>query len=89
MGKNMLSIIILVGLTFAILGLLLGFAASYDVPTVSTEQERHSKLLLPTNISERDPVAQQKLFDKCIEDARFDRELTEDEYFSCAYSIYD
>jgi hypothetical protein len=37
---------------------------------------------------EQDPEKQAKQFNKCTEKASRDGELTEEEYFSCAYSIY-
>lgn len=81
-GKHMLSIILLLVLAFVVLGLLLGYAASYDIPRSETR-------FLPENITERDPEVQQKLFEDCIEDAKSDGNLTDDEYFRCAYDIYD
>jgi hypothetical protein len=76
-GSGMKSSILLFIAVFAILGLLLGYAASFDV-------ER-----LPENIEQRDPAMQQLLFKECINDARLDGELTDEEYNKCAYSIYD
>jgi hypothetical protein len=73
----MKSTIALFVLVFALLGLFLGYAASFDI-------ERQS---LPENIEDRNPAIQQKLFEDCIKDQRFDGELTQDEY-SSAYSIY-
>jgi hypothetical protein len=79
----MLSTVILFVLTFGILGLLLGIAASYDSATSIRFK------VLPENIEDRDPEIQRQLFEDCIKDARFDGELTDDEYYRCAYSIYD
>jgi hypothetical protein len=76
----MLSTVVLLILTFALFGLLLGFAVSFDTPRV--EQT------LPENIDARDPEIQSKLFEDCIKDAGLDGELTDDEYYGCAYSIY-
>jgi hypothetical protein len=78
----MKSSIIILLLSFATLGILLGFAASYDSPVLNRQ-------LLPSNIEDRDPAIQQKLFEDCIKDQRFDGELTQDEYDRCAYTIYD
>jgi hypothetical protein len=74
------SIVVLV-LTFTMLGILLGFAALVDF----TGDRR----LLPPNIEDRDPAIQQMLFEECIEEYRSDGELTQEEYDRCAYSIYD
>jgi hypothetical protein len=76
----MLSMVALIVLVFAVLGLLLGLGASIDIPQTPK---------LPENIADRDPALQQKLFEECVKDARFDGELTDDEYDRCAYSIYD
>jgi hypothetical protein len=73
----LLSTLILLALTFASLGLLLGFAASFDAPRI-----------LPEDIGARDPETQSKLFEDCIKDAKFDGSLDEDEYYRCAYGIY-
>lgn len=70
-----LAIIIFV-FTFAILGLLLGISASYDAQ-------------LSDDIERRDLQLQTVLFDKCVTEAESNGELTEEEYFKCAYSIYD
>ncbi len=63
------------------LGLLLGFAASFDSPLLERE-------ILPSDIGARDPEIQNKLFEDCIKDAKFDGELDEDEYNRCAYGVY-
>jgi hypothetical protein len=77
----LLSTIVLIILTFALLGLLLGFAASFDIP-------RAKNASIPANTDSRDPGIQSKLFEDCIKEAELDG-LTEDEYFRCAYDIYD
>jgi hypothetical protein len=77
----MLSTVVLLILTFALFGLLLGFAAAFDTPRLERA--------LPENIDARDPEIQSKLFEDCINDARLDGELADDEYYGCAYSIYD
>lgn len=77
---ELLSTIVLLILSFATLGLLLGFAASFD-----NEIDASS---LPENIDERDPAIQQKLFEECISAQQLDGELTQEEYDRCAYSIY-
>jgi hypothetical protein len=76
----MLSTIALLVLSFAIMGMLLGLAASFD-----NEMDAPS---LPENIDDRNPAVQQKLFEECIADQRVDGELTQEEYDRCAYSIY-
>ena len=77
---DLLSTIVVLALSFAILGLLLGLAASFDNDTGASS--------LPENIDERDPVIQQRLFEECISDQKLDGELTQEEYDRCAYSIY-
>lgn len=72
---------VLLILAFVLLGLLLGFAASFDTPRAETAP-------IPTNIDSRDSEIQSKLFEDCIKNAGLDG-LTEDEYFRCAYNIYD
>jgi hypothetical protein len=72
--------IVLMVLVFAVLGLLLGFGASIDIQQTPK---------LAENIADRDPAIQQELFEECINDARFDGDLTDDEYNRCAYSVYD
>lgn len=79
----MTATIVIVVLALAALGLLLGYAASFDVP------KRQEDSPMPENIDDRDPAMQQKLFEDCIKDARVDGELTQEEYDRCAYSIYD
>jgi hypothetical protein len=78
MRDAMKSTIVLFVAVFAILGLLLGYASALDV-------ERP----LPKNIENRDPTVQQRLFEACTNDARSDGELTDEEYYRCAYSVYD
>ena len=80
----MLATVVLLALVFILLGLLLGFAASFDAP----QTEREGFPVIPADIGARDPEIQSKLFEDCIKDAKFDGELTEDEYFRCAYGIY-
>ena len=77
----MLSTIVLLALTFAVFGLLLGFAASFDTPPSERE-------ILPLDVGARDPEIQNKLFEDCIKDAKFDGGLDEDEYNRCAYGVY-
>ena len=71
----MWSTVVLFVLTFAILGLFLGLAESYDAP-INDDQA-------PTT------EEQSRLFDECTSEAGRDGELTEEEYFKCAYDIYD
>jgi hypothetical protein len=66
-------------LAFAVLGLLLGIAASQGA----------QKETLPENIEDRDPEVQERLFNECIEAAQVDGTVTDNEYNNCAYSIYD
>lgn len=80
---HLLSSVILLTLTFAIFGLLLGFAESFDTPRLERD------LALPVDIDARDPEIQGILFEECIKDAELDGELTEDEYYGCAYNIHD
>jgi hypothetical protein len=74
----MKSTIVLFVTVFAILGLLLGYASALDV-----EQRA-----LPEKIEHRDPMVQQRLFEACTNNARSDGDLTDEEYYRCAYSIY-
>jgi hypothetical protein len=55
------------------MGLLLGLAQARNVEPQT----------------ERDPRVQQDLFDECIDKARSDDVLTDDEYYKCAYDTYD
>jgi hypothetical protein len=77
----MKSTIMIVTLVFGALGLLLGFATSFDYPSLQSD-------LPPGSIEDRKPAIQQKLFEDCIKDQRVDGELTQEEYDRCAYSIY-
>ncbi|MCI0564273.1 MAG: hypothetical protein MN733_37850 [Nitrososphaera sp.] len=81
----MLSTVTLFVLTFIILGLLLGIAESYD----ANRQNTISGEILPQDIEDRDPEVQSRLFEQCTSEASKGGELTEDEYFQCAYEIYD
>jgi hypothetical protein len=67
------SSIVVLVLGFTALGLLLGTAQVRNVEPQT----------------ERDPNVQQALFDECINRARSAGELTDDEYYRCAYDIYD
>lgn len=78
---SILSTITLIVLTFTLLGLMLGIAASFDTQRAETAPSTE-------NIDRQDPEIQQKLFEDCIKDQRFDGELTDDEYSRCAHGIY-
>jgi hypothetical protein len=69
-------------LAFAVLGLLLGIAETYDGRDLRA-------VPLGDELGNRNPEVQSKLFDQCIEQASVDGDLTDDEYNACAYSIYD
>jgi hypothetical protein len=75
-GSMAVSIVVVLG--------TLGFSSSQ---TASAERD-FSKCIFDEKGTNNCPKQQDKAFNRCIEDASRDGELTEDEYFACAYSIY-
>ena len=74
------SVVILV-MTFATLGLLLGAAATFDGQDLAAVSQDDA-------VADRDPAVQSKLFDQCLSEANDDGTVSEEEYFACAYGIY-
>jgi hypothetical protein len=78
--------------------LLLGYAAvsivvvlgtlSFSSSQTANAEKDFSKCIFDEKGTNNCPKQQDKAFNRCIEKASSDGELTEDEYFACAYSIY-
>jgi hypothetical protein len=66
---------------------LIAFGFSLSSHTASAEKD-FSKCIFGEKENTNCQKQQDKAFNRCIEKASSDGELTEDEYFTCAYSIY-
>jgi hypothetical protein len=63
----------------------LGFSSS---PQAASAEKDFSKCIFGEKGTNNCQKQQDKAFNRCIDKASNDGELTEDEYFACAYSIY-
>jgi hypothetical protein len=72
---------------FAVLVVVLG-ALSFSPPYTANAERDFSRCTSGEQGTNNCQKQQSKAFDKCIEKASEDGELTEQEYFTCAYSIY-
>jgi hypothetical protein len=75
-GSAVVSIVVVLG--------VLSFSSSQ---TANAEKD-FSKCIFGEKGTNNCQKQQDKAFNRCIEKASSDGELTEDEYFACAYSIY-
>jgi flagellar basal body-associated protein FliL len=71
----------------AALVVVIGALSFSPLRTVSAERD-FSKCVFGEQGTNNCQKQQSKAFNKCIEKASEDGELTENEYFACAYSIY-
>lgn len=78
-------------LTFALSILTVGIML-FQLPSGQENVIEPQNQVLALNETDDEPVRdtaeQAKLFDQCKKDAEADGNLTEDEYYGCAYSIY-
>jgi hypothetical protein len=66
---------------------VLGALSFSSLQTANAEKD-FSKCIFGEKGTNNCQKQQDKAFNRCIEKASKDGELTEDEYFACAYSIY-
>jgi hypothetical protein len=76
-GSAVVSIVVVLG--------VLSFSSS---PQTANAEKDFSKCIFGEKGTNNCQKQQDKAFNRCIEKASSDGELTEDEYFACAYSIY-
>jgi hypothetical protein len=73
--------------SIVIIVIVLG-ALSFSPSHTASAEKDFSKCIFGEKGTNSCQKQQEKAFNRCIENASSDGELTEDEYFACAYSIY-
>jgi hypothetical protein len=72
----------------SIVVVVLGALSFSSSPQTASAERDFSKCIFGEEEKPNCQKQQDKAFNRCIEKASRDGELTEDEYFACAYSIY-